>query len=139
MMLKLSPGQRMAIRAAVRASERRRNLFRSANLGYNYRPFRGLLFSLSVHAFALFGILLFDISNRVSEQYRYLARAVIIDHNRLVLYLPPLGDTAHKREPEPGSKPHDKKARTSSARRTQGLDYHSPSAIHTDFHNPTNR
>ncbi|PYR83382.1 MAG: hypothetical protein DMG19_19270, partial [Acidobacteria bacterium] len=129
----------MAIRAAVRASERRRNLFRSANLGYNYRPFRGLLFSLVVHAFVLFAILLFDISNRVSEQYRYLARAVIIDHNRMVLYLPPLGDTAHKREPEPGSKPHDKSARTSSARRTQGLSYPGPQTILTDFEKPTNR
>ena len=138
-MLKLSPGQRMAIRAAVRASERRRNLFRSANLGYNYRPFRGLLFSLLVHAFVLFGLLLFDISNRVSEQYRYLARAVIIDHNRMVLYLPPLGDTAHKREPEPGSKPHDKSARTASARRTQGLSYPGPQTILTDFEKPTNR
>src|SRR5437870_8886229 len=139
MMLKLSPGQRMAIRAAVRASERRRNLFRSANLGYNYRPFRGLLFSLLVHAFVLFGLLLFDISNRVSEQYRYLARAVIIDHNRIVLYLPSLGDTPHKREPEPGSKAHDKSARTASARRTQGLSYPGPQTILTDFEKPTNR
>src|SRR3989475_4367455 len=139
MMLKLSPGQRMAIRAAVRASERRRNLFRSANLGYNYRPFRGLLFSLLVHAFVLFGLLLFDISNRVSEQYRYLARAVIIDHNRMVLYFPPLGDTPHKREREPGSKPHDKSARTASARRTQGLSYPGPQTILTDFEKPTNR
>ena len=138
-MLKLSPGQRMAIRAAVRASERRRNLFRSANLGYNYRPFRGLLFSLLVHAFVLFGLLLFDISNRVSEQYRYLARAVIIDHNRMVLYFPPLGDTTHKREGEPGSKPHDKSARTASARRTQGLSYPGPQTILTDFEKPTNR
>jgi len=138
-MLKLSPGQRMAIRAAVRASERRRNLFRSANLGYNYRPFRGLLFSLFVHAFVLFGILLFDISNRVSEQYRYLARAVIIDHNRLVLYLPPLGDTPRKREPEPGSKPHDMGVPTASARRNQGLSYPGPQPILSGFEEPTNR
>src|SRR5262249_25549839 len=123
MMLKLSPHQVMAIQAAVRASTRHRNLFRSANLNYHYRPFRGLLFSLLVHALLLFGMLFFPISNRVSERSRYLALAVITDHNRIVLYLPPLGGKPNKREPESGSKPHDMSAPTAFARRTQGLSY----------------
>src|SRR5262249_43953518 len=98
------------------------------------------LFSLLVHAFLLSGILLFPISSRVSVQSRYLARAVMIDHNRIVLYLPPLGDKADKREPsEPVSKPHDKRAPSASARKTQGLRYPGPQPILSDFEQPTNR
>ena len=88
-MLRLNPRQ-----TAVRRSEQQRILFRSANLDYNYRPFRGLLFSLLAHASLLSGVLFFPISAKVSERSRYLARAVIIDHNKMVLYLPAIGDTA---------------------------------------------
>ncbi len=98
-MLKPNPRQ-----TAVRASEQHR-IFRSANLEYNYRPFRGLLFSLLAHASLLSGVLFFPISAKVSERSRYLARAVIIDHNKMVLYLPAIGDRPHKREtsaPESG-------------------------------------
>src|SRR5437899_5072079 len=138
-MLKLSPHQVMAIQAAVRASRRHRNLFRSASLDYHYRPFRGLLFSLLVHAFLLFGMLFFPISNKVSERSRYLARAVITDHSKVVLYLPPLRGKPNKREPEPGSKPHDMSAPSTFARRTQGLSYPGPQPILSDFEEPTNR
>src|SRR5207247_3311461 len=55
------------------------------------------------------------------------------------VYIAHIGYTAHQREPDPGSKPHDKSARTSSARRTQGLSYPGPQTILTDFEKPTNR
>ena len=132
-MLRLNPRQ-----TAVRRSEQHRILFRSANLDYNYRPFRGLLFSLLAHASLLSGVLFFPISAKVSERSRYLARAVIIDHNKMVLYLPAIGDRPHKREPEPGSKPHDKSAPVAPAPRTRGLSYPGPQPIVSDFEHPTN-
>ncbi len=132
-MLRLNPRQ-----TAVRRSEQHRILFRSANLDYNYRPFRGLLFSLLAHASLLSGVLFFPISAKVSERYRYLARAVIIDHNKMVLYLPAIGDRPHKREPEPGSKPHDKSAPVASAPRSRGFSYPGPQPIVSDFEHPTN-
>jgi len=132
-MLKPNPRQ-----TAVHSSEQNRTLLRSANLDYNYRPFRGLLFSLLVHASLLFGILFFPISAKVSERYRYLARAVIIDHNKMVLYLPAIGDRPHKPEPEPGSKPHDKSAPVTSPPRAHGLSYPGPQPIVSDFEHPTN-
>ena len=132
-MLRLNPRQ-----TAVRRSEQHRILFRSANLDYNYRPFRGLLFSLLAHASLLSGVLFFPISAKVSERSRYLARAVIIDHNKMVLYLPAIGDRPHKREPEPGSKPHDKSAPVASAPRSRGFSYPGPQPIVSDFEHPTN-
>src|SRR5437773_3072376 len=135
-MLRLNPRQ-----TAVRRSEQHRILFRSANLDYNYRPFRGLLFSLLAHASLLSGVLFFPffpISATVSERSRYLARAVIIDHNKMVLYLPAIGDRPHKREPEPGSKPHDKSAPAASAPISRGFSYPGPQPIVSDFEHPTN-
>ena len=132
-MLRLNPRQ-----TAVRRSEQHRILFRSANLDYNYRPFRGLLFSLLAHASLLSGVLFFPISAKVSERSRYLARAVIIDHNKMVLYLPAIGDRPHKREPEPGSKPHDKSAPVASTPRSRGFSYPGPQPIVSDFEHPTN-
>ena len=132
-MLRLNPRQ-----TAVRRSEQHRILFRSANLDYNYRPFRGLLFSLLAHASLLSGVLFFPISAKVSERSRYLARAVIIDHNKMVLYLPAIGDRPHKREPEPGSKPYDKSPPVASAPRSRGFSYPGPQPIVSDFEHPTN-
>jgi hypothetical protein len=123
--------------AAVHGSKQPQILFGSANLDHNYRPFRGLLFSLLIHAFLLCGMLFFPISDKVSERSRYLARAVIIDRNKIVLYLPPLGGKPHQREPESGSKPYDKSAPVASPRRTQGLSYPGPQPIVSDFEQPT--
>src|SRR5947199_6144243 len=132
-MLRLNPRQ-----TAVRRSELDLILFRSANLDYNYRPFRGLLFSLLAHASLLSVVRFFPISAKVSERSRYLARAVIIDHNKMVLYLPAIGDRPHKREPEPGSKPHDKSAPVASTPRSRGFSYPGPQPIVSDFEHPTN-
>ena len=132
-MLKPNPRQ-----TAVHSSEQNRTLFRSADLDYNYRPLQGLLFSLLVHASLLFGILFLPFSGKVSERSRYLARAVIIDHNKMVLYLPAMGDRPHKGEPEPGSKPNDKSAPVAPAPRTRGLSYPGPQPIVSDFEHPTN-
>src|SRR5437773_1790057 len=132
-MLKPNPRQ-----TAVHSSEQNRTLFRSADLDYNYRPLQGLLFSLLVHASLLFGILFLPFSGKVSERSRYLARAVIIDHNKMVLYLPAMGDRPHKGEPEPGSKPNDKSAPVAPAPRTRGLSYPGPQPIVSDFEHRTN-
>lgn len=133
-MLKPNPRQ-----TAVHSSEQNRTLFRSADLDYKkYRPLQGLLFSLLVHASLLFGVLFLPLSGKVSERSRYLARAVIIDHNKMVLYLPAVGDTPHKREPEPGSKPNDKSAPVAHAPRARGLSYPGPQPIVSDFEHPTN-
>src|SRR5438128_5591360 len=131
-MLKPNPRQ-----TAVRASEQHR-IFRSAELEYNYRPFRGLLFSLLAHASLLSGVLFFPISAKVSERSRYLARAVIIDHNKMVLYLPAIGDRPHKREPEPGSKPQDKSAPAASAPISRAFRYPGPQRSVTEPPQPTN-
>src|SRR2546422_1091695 len=132
-MLRLNPRQ-----TAVRRSEQHRILFRSANLDYNYRPFRGLLFSLLAHASLLSAVLFLPISAKVPERSRYLAPSVILDHSKMVLYLPAIGDRPHKREPEPGSKPHDKSAPVASAPRSRGLSCPGPQPIVSDFEHPTN-
>src|ERR1051326_9606345 len=89
---------------------KRPTLFGSASLDHGYRPLRGLLFSLLVHGFLVFGMLFFPIHDRVSARTQYLARAVI-RHNKIVLYLPPLGG---KPEDQVESKPVSKTDRKST-------------------------
>src|ERR1051326_1523279 len=102
---------------------KRPTLFGSASLDHGYRPLRGLLFSLLVHGFLRFGMLFFPIHDRVSAQTRYLARAVI-RHNKIVLYLPPLGGKPEDQvESQHVSKPHDKSTLVASAPKTKGFSY----------------
>lgn len=107
-------------------------LFVEANLDPHYWPFRGIVFSIVVHATLLAGLIVIPIIVPEDERPN-LAEAIILDADDLkdALYLPLLG----QRTP-PKAQANEQKAEAEPDR--EGLSYPGPQPILSKFPVPTN-
>ena len=116
-----------------RPMRHRAPLFVEANLNPHYWPFRGIAFSILVHATLLSGLITVPLMIVEDERPRF-EEAIILDADDLkdVLYLPLLGSS---KPPKPATDPE--KAKTAAPAR-EGLSYPGPQPILSEFKVPTN-
>jgi hypothetical protein len=109
-----------------------RPLFVEANLDPHYRPFRGIAFSILVHASLLTALIVIP-TILVEDERPNLAEAIILDADDLenALYLPLLGQPK-----PPKAEASENKAQAEPTR--EGLSYPGPQPILSKFPVPTN-
>src|SRR5262245_60120236 len=106
-------------------------MFTSGKLDNGYWPFRGLLFSIVVHASALFGALFPSIYGITAKPPDFKARAIIVDVDDLdVLFLPLLGASARApADAKPRQEARPKAPAAASTPGREGLSYPGPQPI----------